>query len=93
LTLEYLSDFFILLHFMFIFYKYKCLLTVVKLGRSDRHYIYYRVGCKMSYGSEISQTIPFRPLGKVVKIWSIVRMKSNIVGSGLLEGEDLNIWF
>jgi hypothetical protein len=55
------------------------LFAVVKLGPSDRHYVYYRVGGKIFYGSESSQAITFRTLGNVVKRWSIGRMKTVIL--------------
>ena len=55
------------------------LFTIVKLRCSDRHYIYCRVGCKIFYGSESSQTISFLLIGKVVKRWSIGRMRKVIL--------------
>jgi hypothetical protein len=80
LNLEYLSEFFYFIAF------YICLLqihffffAVVKLGRSDRHYVYYRGGSKIFYGSESSQAITFLTLDKVVKRWSIGRIKTVIL--------------
>ena len=55
------------------------LFTVVKLGCSDRHFVYYRVGGKIVYGSESSQAVPFHTLGKVVKRCSVGRMKKVIM--------------